>query len=158
MQNDRPWLAHYDPGVPGTIRYPEQPLFEFLEESARKYPNRACTVLKDSIVSYAEMSKITDRLSAALEGLGVKKGDRVGILMPNAPEFVMAFYAILKAGAVVVATNPLYTLPEIVRQVNDSGMEVMFVLSDLYATAHAAKSQSALRALVVAQADVRVAG
>jgi long-chain acyl-CoA synthetase len=153
MQNDRPWLAHYDPGVPATIAYPEQPLFAFLEETARKQAGRACTIDKDGVVSYGEMNEGSDRLAAALAGLGVEKGDRVGILMPNCSPFVMAFYAILKAGAVVVATNPQYTLPEIVRQVNDAGVEVMFVMSDLYATVAAAKTETPLRTLIVAEAD-----
>jgi hypothetical protein len=114
------------------------PLFEFLR-LARNYPSRACTILKDEVLSYAQMNEISDRLAGALAGLGVEKGDRVGIFMPNLPQFVMAFYAILKAGAVVVASNPQYTPPEIVRQVDDAGVRVMFVTKDLYPTATAAK-------------------
>jgi long-chain acyl-CoA synthetase len=122
----RPWLSHYDPGVPHTIEYPRVPLFHFLEESARKYPDRPCTIFKGAKITFKEMNEITDHLAAALVDLGVKKGDRVGIFMPNTPQFVMAYYAILKAGGVVVATNPLYTPPEIEHQVNDAGIEVMF--------------------------------
>ena len=111
--NDRPWLAHYDKGVPQTIEYPKAPLFHFLEEAAQKYPDRACTIFKGAVISYREMNALTDHMAAALVELGVKKGDRVGIFMPNTPQFVMAFFGILKAGGVVVATNPLYTPPEI---------------------------------------------
>jgi long-chain acyl-CoA synthetase len=129
---DRPWLKHYDSGVPYHIEYPPVPLYYFLEESARKYPARPCTIFHGAKVSYAEMEALTDRLAAGLVELGVKKGDPVGIFMPNTPQFVLAFYAILKAGGAVVATNPLYTARELEHQLNDSGVEVMLVMSNFY--------------------------
>jgi long-chain acyl-CoA synthetase len=103
------------------------------------------------VISFRDMNIITDRLAVALSRLGVAKGDRVGILMPNTPQFVMAFYGILKAGGVVVATNPLYTLPEIVRQVDDAGIRTMFVMESLLDIATAAQSQSELETLIVAE-------
>jgi long-chain acyl-CoA synthetase len=90
--NDKPWLAHYDKGVPHTVEIPDAPLFHFLEESARKYPDRACTIFKGAVITYKEMNDLTDRVAAALVDMGVKKGDRVGIFMPNTPQFVMAYY------------------------------------------------------------------
>ncbi len=130
--DERVWLKHYDEGVPKHIEYPQVPLFQFLEEAARKYPNSPCTIFKGAIITYREMNELTDRLAAAISQLGVKKGDRIGILMPNTPQFVMAYFAILKLGGVVVATNPLYTAPEIQRQVLDAGVEVMLVMSNFY--------------------------
>jgi len=100
--NDKPWLAHYDKGVPQTIEYPKAPLFHFLEEAARKYPDRACTIFKGAVVTYKEMNAVTDSIAAALVDMGVKKGDRVGMFMPNTPQFVMAYFGILKAGAAYV--------------------------------------------------------
>ncbi|MCK7480894.1 MAG: AMP-binding protein [Candidatus Moduliflexus flocculans] len=97
------------------------PLFHFLEEAARKYPDRACTIFKGAVISYQEMNALTDSIAAALVEMGVKKGDRVGIFMPNTPQFVMVYYGILKAGGVVVATNPLYTPPEIEHQIKRRG-------------------------------------
>jgi long-chain acyl-CoA synthetase len=111
--DDRPWLKHYDKGVPNSINYPKEPLHYFLEESSRKYPNSPCTVFKGGIITFREMNILTDRIAGAIAGLGIKKGDRVGIFMPNTPQFVMVYYGILKAGGVVVATNPMYTPPEI---------------------------------------------
>jgi long-chain acyl-CoA synthetase len=146
---DRPWLAHYDAGVPHHIEYPPVPLFYFLEEGARKYPDRPCTIFKGAKVSYAEMNELTDRLAAGLAELGVKKGDPVGILMPNTPQFVLAFYAILKAGAVVVATNPLYTAREIEHQLNDAGVEIMLVMSNFYKTIRQAQPKTRLKKVVV---------
>jgi len=105
--DERPWLKQYDKGVPFTIDYPPVPLFYFLEEAARKYPDTPCTIFKGAKITYKEMDELTNRLAAGLAELGVKKGDRVGIFMPNTPQFVMAYFGILKAGGVEVATNPL---------------------------------------------------
>jgi len=129
---EHPWFKRYDKGVPHTIDYPAVPLYYFLEESARKYPDKACTIFKGATISYKEMDMLTDKLAAALAAMGVKKGDRVGVFMPNTPQFVMAYFGILKAGGVVVATNPLYTPPEIEHQVNDAGVEIMLVMSNFY--------------------------
>jgi long-chain acyl-CoA synthetase len=145
----RPWLAHYDKGVPFTIDYPSVPISYFLEETARKYPNRACTIFKGARISFREMNEITDRLAAALFKMGVKKGDRVGIFMPNTPQFVMAYFGILKAGAVVVAIDARFTVPEIVRQANDAGIEVVFVMSNFYKTMKVAQSQTSIKTLIV---------
>jgi long-chain acyl-CoA synthetase len=147
--NDNPWLAHYDPGVPQNIDYPKVPLFYFLEESARNYPDRACTIFKGAEISFKEMNEISDRIAGSLAGLGVKKGDRVGIFMPNTPQFVMAYFGILKAGGVVVATNPLYTPNEIEHQVNDAGIEIMLVMSNFYQTIKKAQPKTKIKTIIV---------
>jgi long-chain acyl-CoA synthetase len=147
---DHPWLVHYDTGVPHTIEYPKVPLFHFLDESARKFPDRACTIFKGAVITFKEMNEITDHLAAALvTEMGVKKGDRVGIFMPNTPQFVMAYFGILKAGGVVVSTNPLYTPPEIVYQANDAGIEVMFVMTNFYNTIKKAQPDTRIKKLIV---------
>ncbi len=147
--SDRPWLENYDEGVPQTIDYPETPIFYFLEESARKYPDAPCTIFKGAKISYQEMVGRTDRFAAALAGLGVKKGDRVGIFIPNTPQFVIAYYGALKAGAVVVATNPLYTPREIEHQANDAGIEVMIVMSNFYNTVKEVQPKTKIKTIVV---------
>lgn len=146
---EHPWFANYDKGVPKTFDYPKAPLYYFLEEAAKKYPDKACTIFKGAIITYKEMDEITDRMAAALADLGVKKGDRVGIFMPNTPQFVMAYFGILKAGGVVVATNPLYTPTEIEYQASDSGVEVMFVMTNFYKTIKAAQSKTKIKKLIV---------
>jgi len=143
------WLKNYDEGVPQHIDYPQKPLFHFLEESAEKYPDKACTIFKGAEVSYKEMDEITDTLAGALADLGVKKGDRVGIFMPNTPQFVMAYYAVLKAGGVVVASNPLYTATEIAHQANDAGIEIMLVMSNFYKTVKSAQDQTKVKTVIV---------
>ena len=147
--NEKPWLAHYDKGVPHTVEIPNAPLFHFLEESARKYPDRACTIFKGAVITFKEMNELTDRMAAALVDMGVKKGDRVGIFMPNTPQFVIAYYGILKAGGAVVATNPLYTPPEIEHQASDAGIEVMFVMTNFYKTIKKAQPKTKIKKLIV---------
>ena len=147
--DDTPWLKHYDKGVPSHIDYPQVPLFYFLEESARKYPNSPCAIFKHAVITYREMNELTDRLAAGLSELGLKKGDRVGIFMPNTPQFVIAYFAILKMGGVVVATNPLYKPREIEYQVNDAGVEVMLVMSNFYNMMKELQHNTKIRTLVV---------
>ncbi|HVF25359.1 MAG TPA: long-chain fatty acid--CoA ligase [Anaerolineales bacterium] len=147
--NDKPWLAHYDKGVPHTVEIPNAPLFHFLEEAARKYPDRACTIFKGAVITFKEMNELTDRMAAALVDMGVKRGDRVGIFMPNTPQFVIAYYGILKAGGAVVATNPLYTAPEIEHQASDAGIEVMFVMTNFYNTIKKAQPKTRIKKLIV---------
>ena len=147
--SERPWTAHYDKGVPASLDFPNEPLFYFLEEAARKYPDRACTIFKGAAISFKEMDEITDHVAAGLVDLGVHKGDRVGIFMPNTPQFVMAYFGILKAGGVVVATNPLYTPPEIAYQVRDAGIEIMFVMTNFYKTIKMAQPNTKIRKLIV---------
>ena len=147
--NDRPWLAHYDKGVPHTIEYPKAPLFYFLEEAARKYPDRACTIFNGAVISYKEMNALTDHMAAALVELGVKKGDRVGIFMPNVPQFVIAYFGILKAGGIVVAVNPTYPPDEVIKPVNDANIEIMFTLTRFYPVLKKARERSKLKKIIV---------
>ncbi|HSQ26528.1 MAG TPA: AMP-binding protein, partial [Anaerolineales bacterium] len=147
--DDRPWLKQYDKGVPYKIEYPPVTLFYFLEEAARKHPETPCSIFKGAKITYKEMNEITDRLAAGLADLGVKKGDRIGIYMPNTPQFVMAYFAILKLGGVVVATNPLYSAREIEHQLNDSGVEVMLVMSNFYNMVKQVQPNTKLRTVVV---------
>jgi len=145
----RPWFAHYDKGVPQTINYPAVPIFHFLEESAKQFPDQPCTHFKGAKISFKEMNAITDQLAAALAGMGVKKGDRVGIFIPNTPQFVMAYFGILKAGGVVVAIDSRYTPHEIEHQVNDAGVEIIFVMSNFYKTIKKAQPQTKIKTLIV---------
>lgn len=147
--DEKPWLKRYDEGVPQHIDYPEVPLFHFLEETARKYPDAPCTIFKGAKITYREMNETTDRLAAGLADLGVKKGDRVGIFMPNTPQFVMAYFAILKVGAVVVASNFMYSAREIEHQANDSGMEVMLVMTNFYNRIKEVQPNTKIRTVVV---------
>lgn len=146
---DRPWFKHYDGNVRKHIPIPDVPVFEALQAAAREYPERPCAIFKGGEISYSEMDQLTDELAAGLAELGVRKGQPVGIFMPNIPQFVLAFYAILKAGGVVVATNPLYTPRELEHQLKDSGVEIMLVTSNFYKTVNAARGKTNLRTCIV---------
>ncbi len=147
--DNKPWLKNYDEGVPQNIDYPKVPLFYFLEESARRYPDKACTIFKGAKISYKEMDALTNRLAAGLADLGIEKGDRVGIFMPNTPQFVIAYFAVLKIGGVVVATNPMYSGREIEHQANDSGMEIMLVMSNFYNQVKEVQHKTKIKQLIV---------
>jgi long-chain acyl-CoA synthetase len=146
---DRPWLKNYDQGVPQHIDYPEISLVQLLGDAAKNYADAPCTIFKGAKLTYREMNSITDQLAAGLASLGVKKGDRVGIFMPNTPQFVMAYFAILKLGAIVVAINPLYSAREIEHQVKDAGIELMLVMSNFYNLVKQVQPQTNIKTVVV---------
>ncbi len=146
---DRVWHKKYDEGVPTEVEIPDIRLQDFLDYTARDFPDRPCTIFKGAVITYRKMNELTDHLAAGLAARGVKKGDRVAIFMPNSPQFVIAFYAILKAGGVAVATNPLYTHREIEHQMNDSGAELMLVTSNFYNTIKEVQSDTRIRKLIV---------
>ena len=149
MTDDFPWRRNYDEGVPHTIEYPEVPLFHFLEKAAADHPDKTCTVFKGARMTYQEVNEASDRLAAGLASLGVQKGDRVGIFMPNTPQFVIGYFAALKLGAVIVATSPLYSEKEIEHQTNDAGIETMLVMSNFYAKVKAVQPHTPIKTLVV---------
>lgn len=134
------WLARYEPEVPHTLTYPDIPLHRFLEDSARRYPDNIATkvVLKyllggritiGGTLTYRELNSYADRFAAALAKLGVKSGDRVAVMLPNSPQFAIAFYGALKIGAVVVNVNPTYTAHELKHQLIDAGAETIVLLN-----------------------------
>lgn len=118
---NRPWLNYYDAGVPHSLSYPGLRVFDFLDEAAKRFPQQACTIFEEHVLTYSRMAELTDQLAHGLIALGLQKGERVGILLPNLPQYVLAYYAVLKAGGVVSAMNPAYTPREIEAQIRDSG-------------------------------------
>lgn len=126
--SDKPWLEHYDPGVPESIDYKTQSLPERLDEVARLYPGRVAMIFMGYKVTYRQLADMRDRFASCLEEFGIKQGDRVAILLPNTIPCVIAYTAILKLGAVVVMNNPMYTNRELEHQFNDSGAQVLITL------------------------------
>lgn len=145
----RNWLRSYPEGVPSDIEIPEQPLPRLLEETALRYPARTAISFMGTRLSYAEIDRLSSRFAAGLGRMGVKKGDRVAIHLPNCPQFVIAYYGTLKAGGVVVPTNPLYTERELEHQLRDSGAETVVTLSLFYRTVMAVKEKTNLRQVIV---------
>lgn len=129
---DKPWLKNYDAGVPLAVEYPNHTLQKFVEDAARKHPNHAALIFKGNKITYRTLNRLSYRVANALHASGFKKGERAVVYMPNTPQFVIAYLGILKAGGIVIATNPLYTERELTHQLHDCGAETVFVLSLFY--------------------------
>ncbi len=128
----RPWLNHYDYWVQPHMNYPHRTLYEILRIAALEAPDRPATAFLGAHLTYSEIKERTDRFATALRNLDIKKGDRVGIMLPNCPQYLVAAFAILRLGAIVVNVNPLYTPREILTVAQDSGMRALLTL-DLFA-------------------------
>jgi long-chain acyl-CoA synthetase len=125
---DKPWVAHYSPGVPAHITYQEKLLTDFLDEAAREFPRRTAFISQDYKITYADLKDTVYRFAACLADFGVKKGDSVAIHLPNLIQTVAAYYAILKIGAKAVMNNPLYSAAELEYQFNNSESKVLVTL------------------------------
>ncbi len=130
---EKPWLKMYDQGVPHSLDLPEHTIHDFLIQAARNHPDNTAIVFKGTRLSYRELDELTDAIAAALVAHGFEKGDRAMIYMANSPQFVIAYYGILKAGGIVIATNPLYKEMELEHQLKDCGAETVFVWTATYA-------------------------
>jgi len=124
----KPWLKSYEKGVPEKISYEEICMPEIMERSAGKFPKKNALIFMGYKVDYAQFKDMVDRFATCLADFGVKKGDAVAILLPNTIPCVVAYYAILKIGAITVMNNPLYSDRELEHQFNDSGSKVLIAL------------------------------
>ncbi|MFN2187203.1 MAG: long-chain-fatty-acid--CoA ligase [Candidatus Promineifilaceae bacterium] len=132
--SDKPWLNFYEDGVPSTVEVPDETLLHLLEKTCDKYPEQTAILFKGREIKYCDLQFLVDTLAAALAANGFKKGDRAALFMVNIPQFIIAFFAILKAGGIVVSTNPLYSERELEHQLIDCGAETVFVMSLYYKT------------------------
>ena len=121
----------YPRGVPISINYPLMPVYEFWRNSARKFPERDAVIYLDAKHSYTELWDQTERFASNLMGMGIGKGDRVALLLPNTPHFPIAYNAILLSGATVVAVNPLQSNEEIERQIQVTDSKLLIILDRL---------------------------
>jgi len=116
----KPWLNFYDNETPITIDYPHYPIYELLERSAKRYPNNILSIFYGNTLTYKQIKELSDSLAHSLIKMGLTKDDRVALLLPNFPGYIISYYGILKAGCTVVPLNPLYTESELLYQVSDS--------------------------------------
>jgi long-chain acyl-CoA synthetase len=151
MFKDKPWLRFYESHVPPTIDYPQSTIPAALEETASQHPDHPVLIYKGRAIPYGEYYRAVDRFAAALQGLGVAKGDRVAIHLPNCPQFPIAYNAVLKIGAIVVPCNPIYTAREMTHQLKDSGSKVIVTLSSTYPLIKQIRGQTPLRHVIVAK-------
>jgi len=157
----KPWLAHYEEGVPAEVEIPNHAVTQNLINTAAKYPKHTALIfgnvveplgnrLMDATMNYQRLLDLTYRFAAALQQAGVKKGDRVAIHLPNCPQFVIAYYATLMVGGIIVPCNPQYVARELKHQLNDSGAETIVTLSLMYPMVKQIRAETPLKRIIVA--------
>ena len=125
MEN-RPWQRHYDYNVPLTIRYPQVPAHHILSIPTGSFPNKPATNFFGTEITFWNLRQQVLRMANALGAMGVRKGDRIGVHLPNCPQYIIAYYAALNLGAVVVNLNPMYTVDELKALTADTGVSTLF--------------------------------
>jgi long-chain acyl-CoA synthetase len=128
-----PWLDHYDRGVPRTlVPYPDRTLLDYLSDAARTHPEAPALLFKGAKLSYAELERTSNDCASAFAALGVKRGDRLALLLPNCPQFLVAELAAWKLGALVAPLNPIYNEHELEGPLRDNGVETIVTLTRFY--------------------------
>ncbi|RMF04629.1 MAG: long-chain fatty acid--CoA ligase [Chloroflexi bacterium] len=154
----RVWHQHYDPGVPPSLEYPNQPVAQFLQQTAEATPQARALIFggmapllgeQHHIITYGQLNDLANRFAAGLQQLGLQKGDRVALYLPNCPQMVIAYYGTLRAGGIAVPSNPLYVAREIEHQLNDSGAKFAVSLSMLYRNIREIRAETQLKHVIV---------
>jgi long-chain acyl-CoA synthetase len=149
MEN-KAWLKHYDRGVPATLTpYPDATLLDLISETAKERPEHTALIFKGTQISYSQLEKLSDSMAAALVQLGVKKGDRVALLLPNCPQFIISQIGIWKAGAISVPISPLYSKVELEHALVECGAEIAIVQTSLYIKVKSLQPGTVLRLVIV---------
>ncbi|MEW6683910.1 MAG: long-chain fatty acid--CoA ligase [Nitrospirota bacterium] len=143
------WVTSYEEGIPQTLTYPAGPLHDLLSASASRFPSHTALVFYGRRYTYLDVERATNRFANALSRLGVRKGDRVAVMLPNTPQAVIAYYGALKIGAVVVQVNPLYVEREIEQQVRDAEARVLVALDLFYPRIDPIRVSSGLETVIV---------
>jgi long-chain acyl-CoA synthetase len=143
------WLANYDDGVPSTLEpYPSRSLTDYLRESAGRWPDRPALLFKGSTITYRRVEEQSNALGAALREMGVKRGDRVGICLPNCPQFLIAEFAAWKVGAIVCPFNPTYSEREMEDALQTTGAETVVVLNRFYGKVKNIQSRTSVKRVI----------
>jgi long-chain acyl-CoA synthetase len=132
MFEGRPWLKHYPDEIPHTLSFSSEPIQQYLVNAAKEFPDKAAIHFMGKESTFKEVYEKALKLAAYLQQLGISKGDRVAIMLPNTPQAVISYFGVLLAGGVVVMTNPLYMEREIEYQMNDSGAKIIITLDILF--------------------------
>lgn len=125
------WHKHVPKGIPITVDLPEISLYEFFKQSVDKYPNHTAITFFNKTFTYEQLNQIIQIVAANLKNAGIQKGDRIGIMLPNCPQYVISYYAALLCGAIVVQVNPMYKANELLHVLNDSGSKILIVLDKI---------------------------
>lgn len=147
--SQHPWVPHYDSGVPAEVIIPDATLQTMLTETAQQCGDRDATIFYGKRMTYLELEMASNRFAHALMNMGIQHNDRVAICLPNSPQFPIAFFGVLKAGAVVVPTNPLYTPHEMRHQMCDSGAVAIIILDTLYPALHEVRKDTPVKHVIL---------
>ena len=145
----RPWLRHYDYWVRSNLSYPGRSLSDVLNLTALERPDRPATQFLGAQLTFLELKKRADALAVSLAKLGIVKGDRVGIMLPNCPQYIFSAFAVLRLGAIVVNINPSYTAREVLTVAADSGVRLVITLDALAPLVQAVRAQTNIEAIIV---------
>ncbi len=145
---ERPWLAHYDADVPPSLEYADGTLVDHLRHHAMERPQATALIFKDRRLTWKELDEQSDACAAGLASLGVRRGERVAIILPSCPQWVIAQFALWKLGATVLALNPIYTEHELTGLLRDGGARIAIAMTRVYPRVKAVQSQTALERIV----------
>ena len=146
---ERPWERHYTDTVPGTLVYPHIPIDHLLLNTAKAFPENSALIFGGMSITYQELDRLVDRCAQGLFTLGIRKGDRVALLLPNCPQMVIAFYSVFRLGAIAVPLNPQYQERELAYQIENSGAETLIALDMLYPPVSAVLDRTNLKRCVI---------
>ncbi|HEU4565849.1 MAG TPA: AMP-binding protein [Gemmatimonadaceae bacterium] len=147
--HERPWHCRYDEGVPTTLApYPERTLLDYVSETAREHPQHPAILFKGATLTAGRLERLSNAFAAALVNMGVRKGDRVALLLPNCPQFVIAELGAWKAGAVIAPLNPLYGEEELATLLAKTGAETIVTLTPFYVRVKTVQRQTAVRRVI----------
>jgi len=150
MEFPKPYLKMYEAGgVNWEIKKEPTPLHKLLYGAAQKYPDNIAAIFYEHKITYKQLAGCVKRVASVLNEIGLRKGDRVAVMLPNCPDFIIAYYAILSLGGIVVSTNPMYVEREIEYHVNDSGSKMIITLADLYPRVKNIKANTGLEKVIL---------
>ncbi len=154
-ETDHRWLRHYDAGIPSHLEYPHIPIYQLLNETAHRYPERTCAIFFGRHFTYRQINELSDSFAAGLQRLGIRPGERLALLLPNSPQYLIVYYGALKAGAILVPLNPLYTTHELARHLTDSDSQTIVTLPLFVEKVAGLLSKTPLKRIIVSRmADV----
>jgi len=146
---EKVWLKHYEPEVPHSIDYPLLSLYELFQQAVTTYKDQPAVHFMGRELTYSQLLEQIESFACALADLGVKKGDRVAVHLPNSTQFPIAYFAALSLGAIVVPCNPLYVAREMEYQLNDSGAETIITLTRFYKMIKGVQAKTKLKNVIV---------
>jgi long-chain acyl-CoA synthetase len=149
---ERPWFRRWPSDLPRSLTYPDIAVQELLRRTAREHGHRAAVTFYGKTLTYRDLDGAVDRFAAGLRSIGVQPGDKVSLLLPNTPHFVIAFFAVLRVGGVVVQTNPIFTPRELAGLWSDAGVETVVALDLFWPNVVKAKPATAVQRVVLCDA------